>query len=134
MGSRDPARKSKDYYPWWLDNLAYDATIEGGAMEGAAQSAEAVRTVVITARELYEYQDFSFAGHYGDNGFLEEYTSTDHGEPLGVVVLVSRDKAGKAQHLVVNHRPRSSLLLFSRLMHEKLAGTPYAKYFATSES
>jgi hypothetical protein len=35
---------------------------------------------------------------------------------------------------VVNHRPRSSVLLFSRLMGEKLAGTPYAKHFLASES
>lgn len=42
--------------------------------------------------------------------------------------------AGQAQHIAANHRPRSSLLLLSRLVDEKLAGTPYAKYFLTSES
>ena len=134
LGSGDPARRGTDYYPWWLDNLADDVTGEGGAMEGAAQGAEAVRTIVVTARELYEFQDFSYAGDYGDNGFLEDYTASVQGEPLGVVVTVTRNAAGKAQHLVVNHRPRSSLLLFSRLMHEKLAGTPYAKHFLAGES
>jgi hypothetical protein len=34
----------------------------------------------------------------------------------------------------VNQRPRSSLLLVSRLLGEKFAGTPNAKYFASSES
>jgi hypothetical protein len=134
MGSGDPARRRTDYYPAGLDNLADDVTGEGAAMEGAAQGAEAVRTIVVTARALYEYQEFNFAGPYGDNGFLEDYTTQVHGEPVGVVVTVTRNAAGEAQHIVVNHRPRSSVLLFSRLMGEKLAGTPYAKHFLASES
>jgi hypothetical protein len=133
MGSGDPTRR-RLYYPAWLDNLAEDVTGEGAAMQGAAQGAEAVRTIVLTARELYEYQEFNFAGPYGDNGFLEDYTTRIHGEPVGVVVTVTLNDAGQAQHLVVNHRPRSSVLLFSRLMGEKLAGTPYAEPFLVSES
>jgi hypothetical protein len=50
------------------------------------------------------------------------------------VVTVARNAEGKAQHLVVNHRPRSSVMLFARLMGEKYAGTPLAKYFITGES
>jgi hypothetical protein len=49
-------------------------------------------------------------------------------------VTVTRNAAGETQHIVVNHRPRSSLLLVSRLMGEKLAGTPYAEHFVASES
>jgi len=134
LGSGDPARGRTDYYPAWLDNLADDVTCEGSAMNGAAQGAEAVRNIVVTARTLYEGQEFNFAGPYGDNGFLEDYTTQVRGEPLGVVVLVTRNAAGEAQHLVVNHRPRSSLLLFSRLMGEKFAGTPFAEHFVASES
>jgi hypothetical protein len=134
LGSGDPARQDHDYYPWWLDNLADDVTCEGGAMNGAAQGAEVVREIVVTARALYEGQVLRFTGPYGDNGFLEDYTTQVHGEPLGVIVTVARNAAGQAQHLVVNHRPRSSLLLFSRLMGEKFAGTPIAQHFVASES
>jgi hypothetical protein len=134
VGSGEPAGRGTDYYPWWLDNLADDVTLEGGAMNGTARGAEAVRSIVVQARELYEFQDFSFAGDYGDNGFLEDYTAAVKGEPLGVVVKVTRNTAGKAQHIVVLHRPRSSLLLFSRLMHEKYAGTPTAEHFLAGES
>ena len=122
-----------DYYPAWLDNLADDVTLEGAAMNGAAQGAEAVRSIVTYARTLYEHQVFTFTGSYGDNGFLEEYTTPIKGEPTGVVVRVSFNPAGKAQHLVVNHRPRSSLLLFSRLMGEKFADTAIGEHFITSE-
>lgn len=123
----------RPYYPWWLDNLADDVTGEGAFMEGTAQGAETVRSIVTTAREIYEGQEFSFTGDFGDNGFLELYTTHLRGKPTSVVVTISRNAAGQAQHVVVNHRPRSSVLLFSRLMGEKFAGTPIARLFVTGE-
>ena len=142
-GSGDPARRRtswtgnvwvQDYYPEWLDNLADDVTLEAPAMNGSAHGAEAVRAIVVEARKLYEFQDFKFTGDYGDDGFLEDYASQVQGEPISVIVTVTRNAAGKAQHIVVNHRPRNSLLLFSRLMHEKFAGTPIAEHFLDGES
>jgi hypothetical protein len=122
------------YYPLWLDQLADDATLEGAAMNGTARGADAVRSIVTFARTLYENQEFSFAGDYGDNGFLEEYSCQIHGEPTRVVVVVARNAAGATEHVVVNHRPRSSVLLFSRLVGQKFAGTPLAEHFITSGS
>jgi hypothetical protein len=122
------------YSPWWLDNLADDVTGEGAFMEGVAQGAEAVHSIVATAKTLYEFQEFSFAGDYGDRGFLEEYTTQIQGKPTSVVVTVARNAAGEAQHIVVNHRPRSSVLLLARLMSEKFAGTSLVKLFISSES
>jgi len=121
------------YYPAWLDSLADDVTIEGSAMNGAAHGAEAVRSIVTSIRALYHSQQFTFAGPYGDNGFLEDYTAQVRGgEPIGNVVLVTRNAAGQAQHIVANYRPRTALLHLSRLIGEQLAGTPYAEHFATS--
>jgi len=128
MGSGDPVRR-QHYYPWWLDSLADDVTGEGAFIEGAAQGAEAVRSIVTYARTVYEYQEFNFTGDYGDNGFLEDYTTQVRGEPAGVVVTVTRNAAGQAEHLVVNHRPRSSVLLLARLCGEKFGGTPLGKLF-----
>jgi len=59
---------------------------------------------------------------------------TRRGRPTRVIVSVHRNAAGKAQQLAVLHRPRSSVLLFSRLMGEKFKGTPIAEYFITSDS
>lgn len=134
MRGGDPADRFSDYYPTWIDNLADDATVEGSLLDGAAQGAEAVRTIVGTIRTLYEQQEFNFTGPYGDNGWVEDYSARVRGEPIGCVVLVTRNAAGKAEHIAANYRPRSSLLLLSRLVGEQLAGTPYAKYFLTSES
>ena len=121
LGSGDPALK--DYYPPWLDNMADDATVE-----------EAVRSVVLTIRSLYDRQEHKFAGPYSDNGFLEDYVAEVHGEPIGCVVLVTYNAAGQTQHVVASYRPRSSLLFFSRLLSEKFAGTPIAEHFSARES
>ena len=134
LRSGDPARNLTDYYPSWLDNLADDVTIEGSAMDGVADGPEAVRTILVAIRTLYEYQEFNFVGPVGDNGILEDYTAQVHGEPISCVVLVTRNAAGQTQHIVANYRPRSSLLLLSRLVGEKLAETPYGEHFAASES
>lgn len=50
------------YYPQWLDNLADDVTLEAAAMDGAAQGADAVRTILVKAREQYKQQTFNYAG------------------------------------------------------------------------
>ena len=121
-----------DYYPAWLDNLADDVTLEGSAMDGVVQGAEAARTVLVYIRSLYDYQRFNFAGPYGENGFLEDYTARVRGEPIANVTLVTSNAAGQAQRIVGNYRPRSTLLLLSRLVGEHFAGTPYGEHFATS--
>jgi hypothetical protein len=125
----DPAGRYTDYFPAWFNNLADDVTIEGSLLDGAVQGPEAIRAIIGAIRELYERQEVNFAGPYGDNGFLEDYVAQVHGEPIACAVLVTFNAAGQTQHIAANYRPRSSLLLFSRLMGEKLAGTPYAKYF-----
>jgi hypothetical protein len=127
-GVRVPATA---YHPVWLDNLADDVTIEGSAMNGVAQGAEAVRSIVAYIRSLYTDQEFSFAGPYGEDGFLEDYTALVKGEQIGNVVLVTGNAAGQAQQIVANYRPRSTLLLLSRLIGDHFAGTPLGEHFAT---
>jgi hypothetical protein len=114
--------------------MADDATVEGSMLDGAVQGAEAFRSVVRTIRSLYDRQEFKFAGPYSDNGFLEIYVAEVRGEPLGCVVLVTRNAAGQTQHVVASYRPRSALLRFSRLLGEKFAGTPIAEHFTGSKS
>ena len=119
----------REYYPQWLDNLADDVTLEAAAMDGAAQGAKDVGAVLVVARQQYENQVFSYAGPCGDYGFVEDYTAEVRGVPTRVIVLVTYNAAGQTQRIVVNHRPRSALLSFSRLMLEKFAGTPLAKHW-----
>jgi hypothetical protein len=132
LGSGDPALAG--YFPAWLNNLADDVTLEGSLLDGAVQGPEAVRSIVLAIRSLYDRQEHTYAGSYGDDRFVEEYVARVRGEPIGCVVLVTRNGAGQTQHVVVGYRPRSSLMLLSRLLREKLAGKPYGEQFAASES
>jgi len=120
-----------DYSPVWIASLADDVTIEGSAMNGVVQGSDAVRSIVTFIRTLYDSQEFKFAGPYGENQFLEDYVAHVRGEELGNVVLVTRNAAGQAQHIVANYRPRTTLLLVSRLIGEHFAGTPYGEHFAS---
>jgi hypothetical protein len=103
LGNGDPALTG--YYPAWLDNLADDATVEGSLLDGAVRGAEAVRSIVVTIRSLYDHQEHKFAGPCGDNGFLEDYVAGVLGEPIGCVVLVARNAAGQTQRVVASYRP-----------------------------
>jgi hypothetical protein len=96
LGSGDPDPQLTDYYPEWLDNLADDVTLEGSAMGGFMQGAEAVRTVLVYIRSLYDYQKFNFAGAYDENGWLEDYTAGVRGEPIGNITVVTRNAVGQA--------------------------------------
>jgi hypothetical protein len=102
-------------------------------MDGFVQGPEGVRTVLVYIRSLYEYQRFNFAGPCGERGWLEDYTAGVRGEPIGNVTVVTRNAAGQTQHIVGNYRPRSTLLLLSRLVGEHFAGTPYGEHFLASE-
>ncbi|MBV8181203.1 MAG: hypothetical protein JOY55_05555 [Mycobacterium sp.] len=119
----------KPYYPEWLDNLADDVTLEAAAMDGTAHGADDVRSILGSARQLYDQQEFNYVGPCGENGFVEDYSSSVRGMPTYVVVLVTFNAAGQTERVVVNHRPRSAMLQFSRLMLEKFADTRYAKHW-----
>ena len=119
----------RPYYPLWLDNLADDATIEAAAMDGTAHGPDDVRAIVAIARDLYDQQEFRFAGPVGDYGFVEDYNTQIRGVDTNVVVWITFNAAGQTQQVVVNHRPRSALLSFSRVLREKFGGTHLAKHW-----
>jgi hypothetical protein len=118
-----------EYYPVWLNKLADDVTLEGSLMNGFVQGQEAVRAIVTCIRKIYERQEFSFAGPFGENVFFENYTGWVQGEPIGCIAIIIRNDAGQAQHIAVNYRPLSTVLLLSRLVGEYFAGTPYSEHF-----
>jgi hypothetical protein len=129
LGRGDPAGRFADYHPAWVDKMADDVTLEGSLLDGAVQGADAVRAVIGGARQLYDRQDFNFVGPCGGNSVIEDYTAEVRGQPVGAIHLITFNADGEAQHVIVNYRPLSSLMLFSRLLREKFAGTPYAEHY-----
>ncbi|TML95925.1 MAG: hypothetical protein E6G10_27520 [Actinobacteria bacterium] len=83
LGRGDPAGRFADYYPAWVDKLAADVTLEGSMLDGALQGPDAIRAVIGGVRELYDREDFNFAGPWGDNSFIEDYTAEGRSRPLG---------------------------------------------------
>jgi hypothetical protein len=134
LGSGDESTHRHDYQPKWLANLADDVTMEGSVLNGIPQGPEAIRAILGHARTLYSYQEFNYVGPYGDRDFVEDYTSIVKGQPIGSVVVIRFNDAGQVARIVVNHRPLSSVLLWSQLMGEHFAGTPYAQYFLGPEA
>ena len=125
----DPAARFADYHPAWVDKMASDVTLEGSILDRAVRGQDAVRAVIAGARQLYDRQDFNFVDPWGDRTFIEDYTAEVHGTPVGAIHVITFNADGEAQHIVVNYRPISSVMLFSRLLREKFAGTPYAEYY-----
>ena len=121
---------ARDYLPVWLNNLADDVTLEGSLMNGAVRGPEAVREIIGFIRTLYRDQRLDFAGPYGHDCFLEDYTVKVCGEPTGSLVKVTRNRAGQAQHVAAAYRPRKSLLLLAQRAREHFAGTPISEHFA----
>jgi pimeloyl-ACP methyl ester carboxylesterase len=94
-----------DYYPAWMDKLAGDVTLEGSMLDGVLQGADAIRAVIGGVRELYDRQDFNFAGPCSDSGFIEDYTAEVGGRPLGCLHLITFNADGQTQHIAAHYRP-----------------------------
>jgi len=103
-------------------------------LDGALQGPDAIRAVIGGVRALYDRQDFNFAGPWGDNSFIEDYTAAVRGRPLGCFHLVTFNADGQTHHVAAHYRPLSSLMFFSRLLRERFAGTPYAERFLAGEA
>jgi hypothetical protein len=132
LGEGDPALK--DYFPVWVNDIADDATLEGSMINGVVVGAEDIRSVVLTIRSLYEHQEFMAAGPFGNGGAFERYAAkVKNGEPVGCVVLVTRNAAGQTQHVVASYRPYNALVIFARILRKTFAGTPLAGSFGASE-
>jgi len=130
LGSGDASTHRTDYTPEWLGKLADDVTLEASVMNGIATGPEAVRTILGFARTLYDYQEFNEIGRYGEKDFVEDYVATVRGQaPIGSVIVIRYNEAGLVSNIVINHRPLSSVLLWSATMAEHFAGTEFAKFF-----
>ena len=134
LGRGDPADGYAEYYPAWMDMPAADVTLEGSLLDGAVQGPEVIRSIIGAVRDLYDRQDFNIAGAFGQNGFIEDYTAEVRGRPLGCLHLITFNAEGQTEHIAAHYRPLSSVMLFSRLLRERFAGTPHAGHFLADEA
>ena len=127
-GRRRMTYMGKPYYPSWLDNLADDVTWRPRQWTAP----RAAPTMFVRSWPLpgnCMTAGVQLRRTVWRTGFLEDYPSSVRGMPTYVIVLVTFNGDGQTQRVVVNHRPRSAMLQFSRLMLEKFAETPHAKHW-----
>jgi hypothetical protein len=112
--------------PPWLDKLADDATMEAAVLNRPVEGKANIQALLKHAIPLYEYQNFTYRGDFGEEFFMESYRSQIRGVPIECSVLVHMNSAGQADSLVINHRPLRAALLFSYLMWQQV-GDRYGK-------
>lgn len=105
--------------PPWLGKLAQDATLEGAVLKRAIHGKDNILTLISHARTLYEFQEYTYYGDFGEKFFMEAYRSSINGVPVECSLLVHMNDAGEADSVVIHHYPLEATLEFSRLMWEK---------------
>ncbi|MFD3523180.1 hypothetical protein [Streptomyces sp. NPDC058653] len=103
------------------DNLAENVTLEGAVMNGVLQGREAVLAQLAVVSGFYSERVDHFSFDSGDY-HVEEYEAVVAGRPIRATATMHRDAAGKIDAVVVNHRPLSAVLTFSRLIAESPIG------------
>ncbi|WP_066948675.1 hypothetical protein [Streptomyces lushanensis] len=103
------------------DNLAEDVTLEGAAMNGVLRGREAVLAQLGVVIGFYHDRVDEFSFDHGDY-HVEEYAAVVAGRPIKATATMHRNAEGKIDAVVVNHRPLSAALTFSRLIAESPIG------------
>lgn len=106
------------------DNLAEDVTLEGAAMNGVLRGRDAVLAQLGVVIGFYRDRVDEFSFDHGDY-HVEEYAAVVAGRPIKATATMHRNAEGKIDAVVVNHRPLSAALTFSRLIAESPIGAEW---------
>ncbi|MDR6393331.1 hypothetical protein [Paraburkholderia phenoliruptrix] len=115
-----PVMTPADSPPLWLASLSETATLEATVLKRPIEGRADILSVIKHAVSLYEFQQHSYKGMIGDGLYMESYRSQIEGVPIETVVLAHRDERGATDSVVINHRPLNAVLLFSKLMWERV--------------
>ncbi len=105
----------------FLDNLAANATLECAVMNGTVHGRDAVIAQIKVVGAFYRDRQFTYSFDFEDH-HVEEYTATVAGRPITATATMHYNDAGEIDQVVVNHRPLSAALTFSRLISESAIG------------
>lgn len=120
--------------PLWLKRLAEDATLEATVLKRPVEGRAAVISVIKHAVSLYEFQHHSYRSLIGDGLYMESYRSRIAGVPIETVVIAHMNEQGETDSVVINHRPLNAILLFSKLMGERVDERFRDRYLTASEA
>jgi hypothetical protein len=106
--------------PLWLAKLAENATLEATVLKRPVEGRADILSVIRHAVSLYEFQHHTHKGTIGDNLYMESYRSQIQGVPIETLVMAHLNEHGEADSVIINHRPLNAMLLFSKLMWERV--------------
>jgi hypothetical protein len=106
--------------PLWLARLAEDATLEATVLKRPVHGRADILSVIRHAVSLYEFQHHSYKGEVGNGLYMESYRSQIQGVPIETLVMAHLNDKGEADSVIINHRPLEAVLLFSKLMWERV--------------
>ncbi|MGF6546556.1 hypothetical protein [Paraburkholderia youngii] len=120
--------------PLWLTNLAENATLEATVLKRPIEGRADILSVIKHAVSLYEFQHHSYKGAMGDGLYMESYRSQIQGVPIETLVVAHINEQGETESVVINHRPLNAMLLFSKLMWERVDERFRDRYLTGSEA
>ncbi|MBB5415190.1 hypothetical protein OKW33_007756 [Paraburkholderia atlantica] len=106
--------------PLWLTNLTESATLEATVLKRPIEGRADILSVIKHAVSLYEFQHHSYKAAIGNGLYIESYRSQIQGVPIETVVVAHMNEQGETESVVINHRPLNAMLLFSKLMWERV--------------
>jgi hypothetical protein len=115
-----PVTGPADGPPLWLTSLAENATLEATVLKRPIEGRADILSVIKHAVSLYDFQHHSYKGMLGDRLYLESYRSQIQSMPIETVVVAHMNERGETDSVVINHRPLNAMLLFSKLMGERV--------------
>jgi hypothetical protein len=120
--------------PLWLAKLADNATLEATVLKRPIEGKADILAVIQHAISLYEFQQHSYKGVVSPGLYLESYRSQIQGVPIETVVVAHLNEQGEADSVVINHRPLEAMLLFSKLMGERVDERFRDRYLTATEA
>jgi hypothetical protein len=120
--------------PPWLAKIAQDATLEGAVLKQAVHGRDNILALISYARTLYEFQDYTYYGHWGGEFFMESYRASVNGVAVECSLIVHLNAAGDADSLLIHHYPLGGALEFSRLMGQKFGDRFGGLYLTAAEA
>jgi len=115
-----PLLPKPDGPPPWLAKLAENATLEATVLRRPVEGKANILALLKQAMPLYDFQHFTYRDDFGTAFFMESYRAEIRSVPIECSVLVHMNAQGKADSILINHRPLDAALLFSRLMWEQV--------------
>jgi hypothetical protein len=120
--------------PLWLEKLADNATLEATVLKRPVEGRADILAVIQHAISLYEFQQHSYKGIVSPGLYMESYRSQIQGVPIETVVVAHLNDNGETDSVVINHRPLEAMLLFSKLMGERVDERFRDRYLTDAEA